>query len=330
MKLFFREHMPLVILHIVQLFLVLLIYWLDGYRNMLTALYSIFLGLVLLTGYLIYRYVSHQSLYRRLSDPMETLADSIQGGGYTPLSDAVNELLQTQYGHYQQQLRLGEKTRKDHLTFMNQWVHQMKTPLSVIRLMMEETKDTRSASILEETDRMEKGLETVLYAARLETFERDFKVEAVSLRAVVESIIHENKRLFIGSKVYPELKVEPELIVESDAKWLSFMIGQLVTNAIKYSADSHQKVTFSSSTTSKEAILEIRDRGIGIPLSDRKRVFQPFYTGDNGRMFRESTGMGLYFVQEIANRLGHRVELDSEVGEGTTVRLIFSSYLTKM
>ncbi len=205
----------------------------------------------------------------------------------------------------------------------------MKTPLSVIRLLIEEAKDERSASLLEETERLEKGLDTVLYAARLETFDRDFHVEAVRLRSIVENIIHENKRLFIGSQVYPELQVDPELVVESDAKWLAFMIGQLVTNAIKYSAGSHKKITFSSSVTDREAILEIRDRGIGIPLSDRKRVFQPFFTGENGRQYRESTGMGLYFASEISSRLGHRIELESEVGAGTSVKLIFTSYLTK-
>ncbi|QJD82694.1 sensor histidine kinase [Cohnella herbarum] len=328
MKLFLREHLPLVFLHIIQLFIILLIYWLDGYRNLLTGLYSIFLGLVLLSGYLMYRYATHKSLYVKLSSPMETLDESIHGGGTAPLSEAVDVLLQAQYGHYQQQLKQAEKSRNDHLAFMNQWVHQMKTPLSVIRLMMEEGNDPRAASILEETDRLEKGFETVLYAARLETFERDFKVEPVNLRALIENVIHENKRLFIVSKVYPDLKVDPGLSVESDAKWLGFMIGQLVTNAIKYSAESHQKVFFTSAVTGSEAYLEVRDYGIGIPLSDRKRIFQPFYTGDNGRQYRESTGMGLYFAQEIANRLGHGIELESEVGEGTLVRITFNSYLT--
>jgi OmpR family two-component system sensor histidine kinase YxdK len=330
MRLFLREHSPLILIHIVQLFLVLMIYWLDGYRNVLTALYSVFLGLIILTGYLIYRYITHQSLYKRLTDPLETLDESIQGGGYSPLSEALDDLLQVQYQHYLQQLKLGEKTRNDHLTFINQWVHQMKTPLSVIRLMMEEGDDPRSASLLEETARLEKGLDTVLNAARLEVFDRDFRVESVSLRVIAENVIHENKRLFIGSKVYPELTIQPNLVVETDAKWLSFMIDQIITNAIKYSADSNQKVTIASTIRGKEAVLEIRDHGIGIPQSDRKRVFQPFFTGDNGRLYRESTGMGLYFVQEISKRLGHRIELESEVGSGTAIRLIFSSYLTKM
>jgi len=330
MRLFLREHSSLILLQIAQFFLVLLIYWLDGYRHLLTGLYSVFVGLVFLTGYLLYRYSTHKSLYRRLSEPMETLDDSIQGLDAAPLTEAIDSLLQTQYGHYQRQIKLAEKSRNDHLAFMNQWVHQMKTPLSVIRLTMEEQNDSRSASVLEETDRMEKGLETVLYAARLETFDRDFQVEPVSIRTVSENVIRENKRLFIGSKVYPDLQVDAGLSVESDAKWLSFLVGQIVTNAVKYSADSHQKVTFASFVRGEEAILEIWDRGIGIPQQDLKRVFQPFFTGDNGRKFRESTGMGLYFAYEIASRLGHKIELESEVGEGTRVRIVFGSYLTSM
>ncbi|RED60602.1 sensor histidine kinase [Cohnella phaseoli] len=328
MRLFIREHRPLIFMQIAQLFLVLMIYWLDGYRHFLTGLYSVFIGLVALTGYLVYRYQAERRLYRTLSEPMAELDDSIQGLGQGPLPEAVDALLQSQYGHYQERIKLTEKARKDHLAFMNQWVHQMKTPLSVIRLTMEQEDDPRSASVLEEADRMEKGLETVLYAARLETFDRDFRVESVSLKTICENAIRDNKRLFIGSKVYPDLQVDPALLVESDAKWLGFLIGQIVTNAVKYSAESHEKVTFFSFLRGSEAVLEIRDRGIGIPPEDIKRVFQPFFTGDNGRKFRESTGMGLYFAREIAERLGHRIELESEPGTGTHVRIVFISYLT--
>ncbi|MFC4597831.1 sensor histidine kinase [Cohnella hongkongensis] len=330
MRLFIREHLPLILMQIAQLFLVLLIYWLDGYRHFLTGLYAVFIGLVFLAGYLIYRYVSHRSLYRALSEPTASLDDSIHGLGTAPLAEAADGLLQAQYRHFQQQIKAAEKSRKDHLIFINQWVHQMKTPLSVIRLTMEEEDDPRSASVREEADRMERGLETVLYAARLETFERDFQVEPVSLRSIAENAIRENKRLFIGSSVYPDLQVDARLLVESDAKWLGFLVGQLVTNAVKYSADSREKVSFSSFVRGTEAVLEIRDRGIGIPPEDRKRVFQPFFTGDNGRKYRESTGMGLYFAREIADRLGHRLELESELGVGTRVRVVFSSYLTSM
>ena len=116
------------------------------------------------------------------------------------------------------------------------------------------------------------------------------------------------------------------LFVDSDAKWLHFMLNQLLSNAIKYSSGSQQKILFSSQVEGREARLTVRDYGVGIPASDLKRVFQPFYTGENGRKFRESTGMGLYLVKEICIRLGHRVEIESKVGEGTAVTLIFTSH----
>lgn len=326
MRLFIREHLLLIVIHIIQLFLVLLVYWLDGYRNLPTALYSVFLGFVVLTGYLIYRYISHRSFYQRLSRSLADLDESLQTSGQTPLAKALDELLDSQYRRYRQQLKIYETRRRDQLTFMNQWVHQMKTPLSVIHLTVQQEEDPRYESIREEAERIEKGLETVLYAARLEAFEQDFAVERLSLRGAVERVIHENKRSFIRNHVYPEVRIDESLCVESDAKWLHFMLNQLLSNAIKYSSGSQQKIVFNARTTETEVGLSIRDSGVGIPKSDLKRVFQPFYTGENGRKFRESTGMGLYLVQEICRHLGHRVTLESEVGEGTTVTLWFASH----
>jgi two-component system, OmpR family, sensor histidine kinase YxdK len=326
MKLFIREHLPLIAAHIVQLFLVLLIYWLDGYRNAPTAFYSMFLGFTVLTGYLIYRYLSHRAFYRRLSEPLQSLDESILSYGSAPLPMALDRLLKEQYKHYQGQLMAWEKKRNAHFSFMNQWVHQMKTPLSVIHLTVQESDDPSLASVREEAERMERGLETVLYAARLDAFEHDFKVERVSLLTAVEQVVHENKRSFIRNYVYPEVLIDRGLYVETDAKWLHFVINQLVLNAVKYSSGSNTKITFSTYAADPHAItLEIRDRGVGIPAADRRRIFQPFFTGENGRKFRESTGMGLYLVSEICKRLGHRIEIESEVGEGTAAKLSFAS-----
>src|SRR5690606_7180519 len=133
-------------------------------------------------------------------------------------------------------------------------------------------------SIREESDKIEKGLEMVLYAARLETFEHDFHVQQISLKKVTEQAIRENKRLFIKSRVYPEVHIQSAK-VESDEKWLIFMINQLITNAVKYSAGKAQKIIISELITEQETILIVRDFGIGIPKTDLRRVFQPFYTG---------------------------------------------------
>ncbi|GIP32208.1 HAMP domain-containing sensor histidine kinase [Paenibacillus sp. J2TS4] len=323
MKLFVREHLPLIGFTIVQLFIVLLVYWFDGYSDLPTALYAVFLGICLLIAYLAYRYWSHRKLYERLSSPQASLKESIQHADAAPLSRALNELLQSQYSHYQKQLKSWERKQQNHLTFMNQWVHQMKTPLSVIELIAQNGEGPQFESITEETDRMRAGLEMVLYMARLETFEQDFHVDKVSLREIVNEVIGENKRLFIRSYVYPEIEVDSGLTVETDAKWLRFILQQLLSNAIKYSAGNREKVTVAASSQNRAVILEIKDRGVGIPSSDLSRVFYPFYTGENGRQFKESTGMGLYLVKEVIEKLNHEIEIQSEVGQGTTVRIRF-------
>lgn len=333
MKLLLREHIPLILVYLAQNALTLLIFWLNGYRDLRIAFYALFLSLCLLIGYFCYRFVSLRFFYRRLTQPLETLDESADGRGFAPLAEALNQLLQTQYQHFQKQIHQTQRKLNDHITFINQWVHQMKTPLSVINLTIEREDGPVFESIREETERMEKGLQTVLYTARLDTFEQDFQVEQVTLSATVKKVISENKRLFIRNHVYPEVKVDDHLQVETDEKWLVFMLGQLVTNAVRYSAGTGEKVTVSSSLRGSHVVLEVRDRGVGIPKQDIRRVFEPYFTGENGRTYRESTGMGLYLVREVCKRLGHEVELESEVGVGTAVRIIFREQvpnLTKM
>lgn len=325
-KLFWREQFPLILFSVVQIFVVLLVFWFDGYDHPLTASYAIFLGLFILSGYLLYRYYSHRRFYKQLSRPMRSLDESIQHHESAPLPAALSRLMEEQYRQYRNQMQEWERKRKEHLFFMNQWVHQMKTPLSVIEMITQEEDNENYKSISEESDRLRRGLEMVLYMSRLETFEQDFSVEPVSLLEMVKEAVHENKRYFIYSHVYPEVFVDSSITVQTDAKWLRFILLQLLSNAIKYSEGSGQKVTLSASKMEheREVWLDVIDRGIGIPKSDLNRVFNPFYTGENGRKLKESTGMGLYLVKEVVEKMNHRIELESEPGKGTRVRLIFT------
>ncbi|MDZ4417350.1 sensor histidine kinase [Bacillus cereus] len=323
MKLFLREHIPYICFSIIQLLVVLTVYWLDGYNHLSTALYSVFLGVCFLIVFLLYRYFSHRRFYNKLSNPSEALEDSLEEIDSTPLAVALHRLLKTKYNQYYQQLKSWEYKQKEQLTFINQWVHQMKTPLSVIELITQEENGEVFESIVEEVDQMQYGLEMVLYMARLQTFEQDFYVERVSLQEIVQEVIRENKRLFIRSYVYPEVKVKQTIMVETDRKWLRFVIHQVISNAIKYSAGSRKNVTITTLEENESVTLEIQDHGVGIPKEDLPRVFRPFYTGINGRKFKESTGMGLYLVENIIKRLEHAIEIESEIGKGTTIRIIF-------
>lgn len=325
MKLFFKEHSLLIVVQVLQFFVVLSIYWLDGYRNIKPALYAIFLGFFFLGCYLIYHYYSRQKFYRKLTKQLESLDDSFQKTEPAPISEALEHLLRDQYKHYQHQIKTREKQQEEHRKFMDQWVHQMKTPLSVIELTAQNLDEPDSSNIREETEQMKMGLNTILYMARLDRLEEDFHIKPVVLSDLVNEVNHENKRFYIRNQVYPKLQLpKEEITVETDEKWLFFMLSQLVNNAIKYSAEKNNSIVISIYEEEKEAILQVTDFGVGIPTTDKRRVFDPFYTGENGRTFRESTGMGLYLTKEAADHLNHRIEMDSEIGKGTTFRVIFS------
>ncbi|MDM5433619.1 sensor histidine kinase [Bacillus hominis] len=322
-RLFICDHIPLICFTVFQLISIFLVYWFDGHKHITTALYAMFLGVIFMVSYLLFRYFTHRSFYERLANPMQSLDESVQKSDFAVLSTALQDLLDAQYRHYQNQLQLQERKNNDHLTFMNQWIHQMKTPLSVIELITQDEVDSRFESINEETDRLKKGLEMALYVARLEAFTQDFYVERVQLHQIVNDSVHEHKRFFIRNFVYPELEIDKGITVESDAKWLQFLIGQIISNAIKYSSGSREKIKVKACKEGNTVILEIVDSGVGIPKQDLPRVFKPFFTGENGRDFKESTGMGLYLVYEITKQLGHSVEIHSEVGKGTVVRIKF-------
>ncbi|WNC15517.1 sensor histidine kinase [Brevibacillus brevis] len=325
MKLFLRDQWAFAAFFLVQMILLLLIFTLDGYWNESLMIYAVFLSLFFAGAFMVVRYLTHRAIYQRLSNPVESLEELTQTHGNAALSRALDETFLEHYRLYKEQLHAYENKQRDYTTFIQQWVHQMKTPISVIHLLLQNEDDPVAESVREEVDRIKRGLETVLYIARLDRFEQDFIVEPVSLQSLAQNVLAENKRLFIRNQVYPELKVDGQWRVESDEKWLSFVLNQLLTNAVRYSAGKSNKVTVRAYERGSSVALEVQDYGIGIPQQDIRRVFQPYFTGENGRKYPESTGMGLYLVKEICGRLNHGVELESEVGEGTIVRIVMSA-----
>ncbi|MFD1851364.1 sensor histidine kinase [Oceanobacillus bengalensis] len=324
MKLFFKEHALLIAVQVIQFTVIVAVYWLNGDHHIKTALYAIFLGFFFLGCYLLYHFYSRRKFFERLDKPLEFLDDSFQKTDQTPVSIALDSLLKDQYNLYQKEIKRLESKQEEHLKFMDQWVHQMKTPLSVIELTAQNLDEPDSSNIREETERMKNSLHTILYMARLRSIEQDFHIKPVSLLKLIHEVNSENKRFYIRNKVYPKFQAEKEITVETDEKWLFFIVSQLIHNAVKYTKGKSGNIHISIYERESEAVLEVMDSGVGIPQSDHKRIFEAFYTGENGRKFRESTGMGLYLTKEASVQLGHRIEMDSKVNEGTTFRIIFS------
>jgi len=323
MKLFLREQLPLILFYIIQLFIITIVYWLDGYRHLSISLYAALLSGCLLIGYLVFRYLTNRSFYKRLENPISTMDEFMNVEHSTPLAVSLHDLLTSQFRHYKTDLHDYRRKLEGHIQFINQWVHQMKTPISVIHLMIHDKDESPYTEIGDELERLRKGLEMVLYTSRLDTFDRDFYVETLSLEKIVRSVSSTQKRLFIRKHVFPMIDVSENLHVTSDEKWLSFVLTQLITNAVRYTINENRKIYFRGFKHGIHSVLEIRDEGVGIPKSDLPRVFDPYFTGENGRNFQESTGMGLYLAKQICERLGHRIEIESTINEGTAVRIIF-------
>lgn len=319
MRLFWRDQVPLLFMFVGQLLLTVYMCRLSGFRNTSDLLYICMVNMALFAFYLTYRYVRHVRFYRKLTQPLLSIDESADSIGDAPLTEALGRLLQGQHRLYQNDIQRYRKKLNDHITFINQWVHMMKTPLSVLHLSVQNETDPFFGSIREEVDKLKKGLDTVLYTARLETFEQDFVAVPVRLHSLVGRVLDEYKNLFVRNKVFPEIQMDDQLHVMSDDKWLAFALGQLIANAVRYSAGTGSRIVITSDVREQSAVLKIQDYGVGIPKQDIKRVFDAYFTGENGRRFGESTGMGLYLVREIAARLDHRLEIESEPGLGTTV-----------
>lgn len=323
MKLFLRDNLLLIFIYMLQIIIMTTVYWLDGFENLKISLYAALLSGTLLIVYLSIRYITNRSFYKQLEKPLASLDEFSEKAENAPLSKGLHDLLANQYQLYKTNLHHYKYKLEAHIQFINQWVHQMKTPVSVIHLIIQDEDNPRFSIIGDELDRLRKGLEMVLYTARLDSFEHDFYAESLDLQAIVRSVTSNQKRLFIRKRVFPVFTFEENITVTSDEKWLSFVLTQIITNAIKYTVKENKKIHFHGFKKGQHITLEIRDEGVGIPPSDLLRVFNPYFTGENGRIFQESTGMGLYLAKQICEKLGHKIDINSVVNEGTTVRLTF-------
>ncbi|MFJ8066470.1 sensor histidine kinase [Psychrobacillus sp. NPDC096426] len=324
-RLFVKEHLLFIIFQFSLVLFVMLLYWLDGFRNLDTAVYSIVISSILTLTFLGTLFVKKYTFYKKILSVPTQIEVILQRAAQSPEIKQVENYLQHIYRLYQKEVQLLYARQNRHLQFMNSWVHQMKTPISVLELMTQNSEEIDSKSVVEEMDRLKRGLEAVLMNARLDTFEEDMQIERIDLKQLVTEVVTENKRLFIGNHLFPVISMEDNCMITSDRKWIRYVIAQFVTNAVKYTFEKNKKVYFETNIEEKQIIFSVRDEGIGIPASDIKRVTKAFFTGENGRKTGESTGMGLYLAQEICSRLGHEISVTSNVGQGTTVSILFEN-----
>lgn len=321
-RLFLKDHLSFLFFQGVLILFLLLLFWLDGFRNYDTVIYSVVISIILTFGFLSGKFIMRRTFYAEIVRQPDKMEDALIRFAQGPEHKRTAAFTRSLYRIYQSEVQALYSSQSRQLEFMNHWVHQMKTPISVINLLLQDEEFDRQ-SIAEELERIQKGLDTVLVNASLETFERDMTIEKINLKQLVQEVVTEHKRLLITNRVFPVLSIDDHFIVATDRKWMKIVMGQFITNAVKYTFESGKKIYLTAECTGEGVLFSIRDEGVGIPASDLNRITNAFFTGENGRLTGESTGMGLYIAAEVCMKLGHKLEMDSKVGVGTTATLLF-------
>ena len=204
---------------------------------------------------------------------------------------------------------------REMVDYYTAWVHQIKTPIAAMRLLLQDADTDEQRALLEQVQSVEQYVEMVLGYLRLESPSSDYVIRNYLLDDIVRQAVRKFASQFIRRKLrleYTPLNVS----VITDEKWLLFVIEQVLSNALKYTRSGSVSITLEAPKT-----LCIRDTGIGIAPEDLPRVFEKGYTGSNGRTDKRATGIGLYLCRRILAKLGHSITIVSTPGVGTTVRI---------
>lgn len=207
--------------------------------------------------------------------------------------------------------------------YVELWIHEVKIPLMSLMLKCHNNKDKIDRTFEEQIRKLDNYIEQILYYVRSEEANKDFSIKNVELKKVISRTALRNKDDLLENKI--NLMVENvDFVVLSDSKWLEFIINQIINNSIKYrnnKVENYIKIT--AKEDSDKIVLSILDNGIGIEKADLSRVFEKTFTGSNGRIVTSSTGMGLYIVNKLCQKLGHVISIDSEINNYTCVNITF-------
>ncbi|MGL4990079.1 MAG: ATP-binding protein [Sarcina sp.] len=211
--------------------------------------------------------------------------------------------------------------KDDYRDYIETWVHEIKTPIASSKLIIENNKDETTTRISDELDKVDGFIEQVLYYSRSTDVSRDYIIRETELNSVIRSIIRANSKSFITKRIAVDIDNEKQKVF-IDEKWILFILNQIIQNSIKYSKKENAKVKISIEKLDNSVKLSIKDNGVGISSTDISRVFDKGFTGQNGRAFAKSTGMGLYICKKLCDGLGINLSIESEKDEFTNVTLI--------
>lgn len=211
----------------------------------------------------------------------------------------------------------------DFKEYVEMWIHEVKIPISSLTLLIRNNQEKIDKRYVEQIRKLDNYIDQILYYVRSENAEKDYIIKEKSLQEIIKNVALKNKDDLLASKVKLDVNVN-NIKVLTDAKWLEFILNQIINNSIKYKRNNVESyIKIIAKEDKEKTYLSIYDNGIGIPKKDIPRVFEKSFTGENGRITAKSTGMGLYIVKKLCDKLGHKINIESKKNEYTKITIIF-------
>lgn len=234
-----------------------------------------------------------------------------------------NQILYEINKSYLEKLKKYKSSIIDFKEYVELWIHEVKIPISSLSLMVHNNKQL-DKKYKNQIRKLDNYIDQVLYYVRSENASNDYIIKETSLSKIINSVALKNKDDLLENKINFIVKVKEEKVM-TDEKWLEFILNQIINNSIKYKrnkVDSY--IEISVKEDKNLTYLSIADNGVGIPKSNLPKVFDKSFTGENGRLTSKSTGLGLYIVKNLCEKLGHKIKISSEVNNYTKVTIIIS------
>ena len=308
------------------LFLMLEFLYIIGNTFSVVFMIGVVIAILIITKYLMdwYRKKKYfKIITERVKDLKEPwLIAELLPVSYTIEDEIYQELLRKVGSSAIEEIHKIEDEQKEYEDYIEQWIHEVKTPITSIHLMLENRISENPGlkrDLNVELSRLENDVELALYYARSEQIYRDYLIQKLNVRKVLLKVVNKNRTVIMNSSVAIDLDCDEALYAYGDEKWLVFMLTQVLLNAIKYKAEADAKVVMRAKRDNKRIVLNIIDNGKGIKKEELPRIFDKGFTGSNGRDNEKSTGMGLYLVHKLCEKLEIDIKADSVYGEFTEI-----------
>ncbi|THE12967.1 HAMP domain-containing histidine kinase [Bacillus timonensis] len=301
--------------------LILLIGYLDSTLSFRSILYIVFVFFVIFTLFLVIRYNREFSFYQNLDDwdPIVGI-DSLQEGK-TPFEKMVESTLKQQHHFYLSEISRHATSVEQEKDELLSWIHEVKTPLTTMKLMIERVEDNKlKEQLMSEWLRVHLLLDQQLHQRRIPFMENDLFIEKVDLEKLLIPEIQSLKSWCFQKRIGFDMSFEVSEVY-SDGKWLQFILRQILTNAVKYSENAD--IEIRSYQKNETVILEIQDYGRGIKEKDLSRIFEKGFTSTTDHRDHAATGMGLYLTKNATKPLKIHIDVQSTYGGGTIFTLTF-------